>query len=356
MRIFHFNIPSPAGNFGDDILFYSTQYQFEQIFNESIHWITYPLRNHTTKKVIEKANTCDLILVGGGGLLLKDTARNNYSGWQWACSYNHLQMIKKPLIIYAIGYNRFRGQEDFEEPFITHLKATIEKASFFSVRNIGSRESLKKYGISEKDVYINPCPSLFYPQILSNSIDGINIGINLAGDRALLRYDQKGFYRDLLEICESLIRNNINLHFFYHNWNPASNCQDFVDQVSKKEIHNIETVWDVKDINDALRLYNSMDLILAMRTHAQIVSFGQHNKVLSLISHDKLKWFLDDMGMSDTGLEVTNKNFSGKLKDLINFLLFDDSYFERQDKALKKQKDLIDSNNEIIRNIVCQNT
>lgn len=355
MKIFHFNIESPAGNFGDDVLFLSTKRTFENIFRDfKIEWVNYPLRNHTTDSVIDKANECDLIIVGGGGLLLRDTAANSYSGWQWACSLKHLNMIKKPLIIYSIGYNRFRDQDEFDPVFFEHLNRTIEKSLFFSVRDTGSKEALIKCGFCGDLIYVNPCPSIFYEREFAPQFTGIHVGINMAGDRYDLRFNKERFYIQMKKICDKLLKDGVTLHFFNHNWNPLSNCQDFIDSITRKHVHNIETVWDSICIKKALREYNSMDLIISMRSHAQLIPFGQMKKVLSIISHDKIKWFLDDAEMEDTGIDILDIHFEEKMIDLIEAMLINQPlyYQKRQVEALNKFRNTFNQNNARIRSLV----
>jgi len=360
LKIFHFEISSPAGNFGDDILFLATKETFETIFHDYIvEWINYPLRNHTTNSVIKKANECDLVLVGGGGLLLKDTAQNTYSGWQWACSLKHLEMIQKPLIVYAIGCNRFRGQEEFDEIFFEHINKTVEKAAFFSVRNNGSKKSLLRYGLPEKRIIVNPCPSIFYETKVNEQKqkkDKFRIGINLAGDRAHLRYQKKEFYAQMENAFKRLMKQDYSLYFFNHNWNPTSNCQDLINRVRGIGIFETDTMWNRNDIDKVVNLYNSMDVIIAMRSHAQLVPFGQKKKVISLISHDKIKWFLEDVHMEYTGIEVNVKNLGEELPSLVDDILADEEYYNKQKDALQKLRDMYMNNfTTIMRTIECKN-
>ena len=85
------------------------------LFNQTIGVKTWHGRS-VNKKVNTfdtwRYNHDDFVVIGGGGLFLKDTNPNNLSGWQWSCSMEQLEAIKKPLIAFAIGYNRFRGQDD----------------------------------------------------------------------------------------------------------------------------------------------------------------------------------------------------------------------------------------------------
>lgn len=319
MKIFHFTIPLPSGNFGDDVLTLATKKEMESIFSDqTIEWIDYPLRHHTTDRVIDVANSCDMVLVGGGGLLLRDTAANTHSGWQWNCSINHFRMINKPLVVYAIGYNRFRGQDDFDPIFDMHINEVVNKAAFFSVRNCGSRISLEKYGVDLDKVFVVPCPSIGYGAGATNQ-DIHKIGINLAGDRPEHRFgDQDSFAKDMIMLFDCLKNRGYQVHFFNHNWNPESNCQWLIDAFGQGVVHNIETNWSDEDVEKALRLYKQMGMVIAMRGHAQMIPFGLGVPVISLISHDKLRWFLDDVCMSSTGVEVGYGPLVSKMMEMVD--------------------------------------
>lgn len=356
MKIFHFDIPSPTGNFGDDILFYSTKRAFEKIFyDRKVQWISYPLRHHTTDNVIRRANDCDLIVVGGGGLLLKDTAPNSYSGWEWVCSIDHLSKIEKPLVIFSIGYNRFRGQEEFDPIFKEHLRASIEKSSFFCMRESAACKIVaQQCEVPEENLHFNPCPSLFYEVKQKAFKKTGNIGINLAGDRAAMRFNPEVFYHEMEEFVGRLVAQGYNVYFFNHNWNPHSNCQEFIDRIPRKKIYDIETIWNKRDLDRAVNFYKSMDLVIAMRSHAQIVPFGQGVKVLSLITHDKLRWFLEDMEMTDTGVDILDGNLCERLLEKVDWILGDKGYRERNKEAMIKMRHVFARNGEKIREL-CPN-
>ena len=71
------------------------------------------------------------LVIGGGGLFLRDTNANQNSGWEWNCSIENLRKIDVPIIVFAVGFNRFRGQEDFDPIFRSHLQELVQKSAFF---------------------------------------------------------------------------------------------------------------------------------------------------------------------------------------------------------------------------------
>jgi polysaccharide pyruvyl transferase WcaK-like protein len=61
-----------------------------------------------------------------------------------------------------------------------------------------------------------------------------------------------------------------------------------------------------------------MPLTIGARGHAQMIPFGTGNGIISLISHDKLRWFLEDVGLESWGLELLVPNLEEKILERVN--------------------------------------
>ena len=46
-----------------------------------------------------------------------------------------------------------------------------------------------------------------------------------------------------------------------------------------------------------------------MRGHAQMIPFGCKTPIISIISHNKLAWFLEDISHKEWGVDVLDPNF-----------------------------------------------
>ncbi len=355
-KIFYFNIPSPAGNAGDDILAFATIRKFES-FGKKVEWTFYPLRNYITPAVMDRANQSDLLLIGGHGLLISDTNKNDISGWQWRCPMPTLEMMIKPLVFYSVGYNMMEGQEPFHHNFNRHIQLIAEKSKFFSVRNHMSKQKLVGHGIAAERITVNHCPSIFLipEKNISFSKKRPRVGINLAGDRMHLRVKDTTFFFSEMEKLLKNLNNDFQICFINHNWNPSSNCQYFIDSIidelTDPLVYNIETIWDYeKDVEFILNLYRSMDVVLGMRGHSQMVAFGQGTPVVSLISHPKLRWFLDDVNMLDTGVSVYDGYFAENAEELARTFIENPSIWkDRQEPAYREIKKNFDLNNQRIK-------
>ena len=58
-----------------------------------------------------------------------------------------------------------------------------------------------------------------------------------------------------------------------------------------------------------------------MRGHAQLIPFGCGTPTLSIITHDKLQWFLEDIGHTEWGIDILENNFEKELYEHSIFML-----------------------------------
>src|SRR5205823_14873888 len=116
------------------------------------------------------------------------------SGWSFNIEPEKIRGLRKPLVIYAIGYNRFAYDEtEFPAGTAEHLRITQAKAVLFSVRNSGTRRTLiERYGLDPNKIDVVPDPGIcLYDrpiEIRSKRSGTPLIAVNWAGDRPNQRY------------------------------------------------------------------------------------------------------------------------------------------------------------------------
>ncbi len=69
--------------------------------------------------------------------------------------------------------------------------------------------------------------------------------------------------------------------------------------------------------DDVVEYYRDVDLTVGMRGHAQMVPFGVGNPIISLVSHDKLSWFLDDIAHPEWGVDIHSEDLQHALLEKI---------------------------------------
>jgi len=308
-----------TGNAGDILLPRTVRDAFS-IFSSSIDWQGCHAHRVVDKAIVSEINKKNGLLVGGGGLFLCDTNPNGLSGWQWSCGVPELKQINVPIALFAVGYNRFRGQPDFLPVFKEHLRLLAEKCIYISLRNHGSLNAIKQYlpePLHAKLRY-QPCPtticSKLYPELICEykKKTKINtIALNCAFDRIGKRLGEekdKVLYA-LALVMKRCVSNGFEVEYFAHGKSDEFMLA-YLDRAGVP--YRLVKLYDIHP-REVLRAYSQVGLSVGMRGHSQMIPFGCGTPILSLISHDKLKWFLDDIGQPQWGVEMLDSNFSENL-------------------------------------------
>lgn len=314
-RITHVAFYTQA-NAGDTLLTIALRDLFDQCLNRST-WQSLHAHAVVGEAELSLVNDADACVIGGGGLFLKDTNPNDLSGWQWSCSLDSLAKIRSPIILFAVGYNRFRGQADFGPPFYKFIPKLVEKAEFFGLRNNGSIRAIRKYLPLElhSKVRFQPCMTtllrFLYPRLFETKKRSTSfVAVNCAFDRANLRYgEQRDEILNAIALALKQLSSHIAIKYYAHI--PSD---ELILPVLKKwrVPFTVTRLYGVgpEAIVDA---YRTPSLVIGMRGHAQMIPFGCGVPILSLISHDKMAWFLEDIDATDWGLEVGSDNLADRL-------------------------------------------
>lgn len=276
-------------------------------------WINRHVFKIVTSKDVSSFNKSDFIVVGGGGLFLKDTNPNNLSGWQWSCSVENLKKIEVPIIAFAIGYNRFRNQEDFKPIFTEHLNCFVEKSVFVGIRNHGSIQKLKSYlhtdDLRDKLKY-QPCmttlTSLIYKNLCEYDTKENFIAFNCAFDRQDLRNSDETILLQIANVALQLSKIT-KIKYYSH----VKNDELILSYFDKLGVPY--QLIRLKKVRQTILEYSKPKLVIGMRGHAQMIPFGCNTPILSIISHDKMQWFLDDIHHPEWGVDVLDPLFESKL-------------------------------------------
>ncbi|WP_303317367.1 methyltransferase domain-containing protein [Flavivirga abyssicola] len=328
-------------NAGDTLLPLALQDTWCEVDN-SLSWNNQQVYPIVNLKLVEKINKSKGLIIGGGGLFLKDTNANNISGWQWPCSIEMLSKIKVPIVFYAVGYNRFRDQEEFEPFFKENIKAFTEKAVYLGLRNTGSIEAIKKYlpDYLHTKLRFQPCMTTFLSELYSNQIDFSKekenfVAFNVAFDRSHLRFGKKiGNILTDISIVLKELSELIPLKFYSHMYSDESIIPFLQSHDVKYELVRLNDSHPKRIVEE----YIKPKLVIGMRGHAQMIPFGCKTPILSIISHNKMKWFLDDIDKPEWGVDVLNPNFRNEFKakalEALSEIDSRISYIEKKQKEL----------------------
>lgn len=300
------------GNMGDALLPVVMR-DFLESKIEIHKWHGVDVHEAVTSKVTKELNKSKFTLIGGGGLFLRDTFPNEVSGWQWNCSVEQMQKIKSPIVAYAIGYNRFRGQQEFNPIFTKHIRAFVHQAAFVGLRNHGSIEALKHYLDDEtlrQKLCFQPCLttllSYVYPKLTDYQQKENFIALNCAFDRLEMRQQGRDFLTSMARVIKRL---SLIAPIKYYSHMPSDlKMLDYLDRYLVPY-----QVVEMNGVRQMIEEYARPRLVMGMRGHAQMIPFGCQTPILSIISHNKMQWFLDDIGHPDWGVDVVEDEFERKL-------------------------------------------
>jgi hypothetical protein len=266
--------------------------------------------------------------------LLSDTNPNSRSGWQWQATIEEMRSIERPLVVFAVGYNRFRGQADFRPIFAEHLTAMTEQASYIGLRNTGSIDAVSSYlpASLHSRLRYQPCPTTILahldPTLVRRPVtDEVVVGVNLAFDRAALRYGQDprellGSVGDGLRMLE---QQGARIRFLAQcpEDERAIECLGPLPTMDVRRLYGLAP-------REVIAEYVAPSIVIGTRGHSQMIPFGVRRPILSLITHDKLAFFLDDIGHPEWGIESTTEHLGSALAERVVDLLARTAEIERE--------------------------
>ncbi|HRS79499.1 MAG TPA: polysaccharide pyruvyl transferase family protein [Spirochaetota bacterium] len=335
-----------VGNFGDSIIQQSIKNNLQELSRDELEFRYIKCQQtEFTKDIIERINSDgDVLIVGGGGLIFYRPQDNSKSGWQWNIDIDLIDEIKIPLVIYGVGYNQFEYDTTNFVPITNrHLQKTVERASLCSVRNTGSKRELIARGCNGNKIQVIPDSGMFakskkihIPGIKKNKL---KIGFNWTTDREDQTFPppHKENKKKFLDACTDLLNYAIeekNAQIYYIGHMGHGFDQNIIMLLKEKLVSTPIVIDEVLQeiyppsadkAGYLIDVYRQMDLVLGMRGHSNIVSFGQNTPFIGLGSHRKLRYFLEDLGrdkyffdVRPDGNQYSMENMKIILLDIIN--------------------------------------
>lgn len=318
IRLLHIGIhESKNENAGDTVLFDTVRALMDHHLGPC-EWSKRQLWEEISAEDINSINQeTDGIVIGGGGLLLRDQvgSSTDLSGWQWNISVENIKKIDVPVAVFAIGYNRFRNQKEFNPKFSENINALVAKSGFFGLRNNGSIGRMADYVSPQnhKKIVRQMCPTTvlksFNRNYMASQLFGTPplLAINVAFDRQSLRFkgNIKAQIEKLLQCAHIASTAGWSLAFVAHKHDDLK-VLDYIDKQNLK--------FDIKNLTscsteEIIGYYKTVDLSIGMRGHSQMIPFGLGVPIFSAITHDKMRYFLEDIGEPDWGEELSSKDF-----------------------------------------------
>ena len=148
---------------------------------------------------------------------------------------------------------------------------------------------------------------------LKHNSESNSVGFVLAGDRLENRHNNiKKFSNEIkkfVDYLSSIGKETILINHQNDTWIESDIKFDkIIDlfEVDSKKIYEV---------------YSNIDTVVCDRGHAQMIPFSLGCKILTPISHNKLKWFLDDMELNEFGIEEHEDVLGDRLIAQYNYQL-----------------------------------
>lgn len=310
LRLFHFDIPT-WGNFGDKALFPVVRDAFrvlggtDTIGGEPNFTFASAaaLRREVDEAAVARINaTADAVVIGGGGLFLQDTNPNRLSGWQWKISPEALRTLEVPLIVYALGDNRFPGQPEFDALMRSHVGQVLDQSAFFGLRNTGSMATIGALLDQRERIAFQPCPTTILDHLYAPLADRrpdpkqrtVAIQMLVHPRQIAAGFDADTIHEATVRAARILVGKG---------WRVLSTPFHPDDaEVSRRLVAEVAGVEEMRlyghDVGffPGIEFFASVPYVLGGRGHAQMIPFGVGSIPISVDLHAKLGYFATDIG------------------------------------------------------------
>ncbi|MGJ5724363.1 polysaccharide pyruvyl transferase family protein [Brevibacterium sp. H602] len=324
LRLFHFDIPT-WGNFGDKALFPVVRDAFrvlggtDTVSGEPNFTFTSAaaLRREVDEAAVARINaTADAVVIGGGGLFLQDTNPNRLSGWQWKISPEALAALEVPLIVYALGDNRFPGQPEFDDLMRSHVGQVLDQSAFFGLRNTGSMTTIGALLGQPDRIAYQPCPTTILDHLYEPLADRkpdpkqktVAIQMLVHPRQIAAGFDADTIHEATVRVARTLVGKG---------WRVLSTPFHPDDaEVSRRLVAEVAGVEEVRlyghDVGffSGVEFFSSVPYVLGGRGHAQMIPFGVGSIPISVELHAKLGYFAADIGHSEFVVPVGAEGMS----------------------------------------------
>lgn len=339
MPLYHINY-FVTSNTGDNLLVMALQKSIRQMVGP-VDLINYYIDHRVKGSDLQLFNNSKGIIIGGGGFFSTSNP-GSISGWRLHMSSKQINNIHVPIFLLANGYNRFIGQPDFNSLFRENFNILIKKCAFAGFRNHGSINALRNYlddDALKNKLMFHPCPTTILSKLYDIpkvKVQKPFVVLNCAFDRPQYRFQNR---QD--EILESTARvmaelaKDYKIKYYAH----TSSDIDMLPYLEKAKVtYDLVKLYEPENVTrDFLELYAAPSLVIAMRGHAQMIPFGCGTPILSLVSHNKLAWFLDDIGHPEWSVNVQDRAYEEKLLSTAKSILSNQEKV-REEIAQEKEK------------------
>ncbi len=319
-------IPNSNNNAGDNYLYLLIRLLLEKFLLDKGCKVNWEIHSQWEVSSAYDSNngSADFALFGGGGLFLPDqkgAQTSNNTGWQINIPKSEYPRFSIPYFGAAIGFNWFRFS-DFDKKIIRDSAiAFLENACEVGIRNKGSIKDLEEItGVKNKMFWL-PCPTTLLKKLIQSDINvnikqnlrsqilekrfcsnnkNLKIGINLSCDRLKQRGINDETLSSLRAALEILKEQGHSIIYLAHKDLDLYAYKKLGSSLFN-DLINISTYGP----NEIVESYLNFDIVLGGRGHSLMIPFGIGIPIISLTTHNKQKYFMEDCKLSNFSIEIT---------------------------------------------------
>ncbi|ART75837.1 hypothetical protein B4U37_07250 [Sutcliffiella horikoshii] len=297
--------------------------------------------------VSKELETCSLLIVGGGGLFQDYNSfdpGNLFTNQRGAINYYTYPIILAKMMAIRVMFYGI-GVGPLQQPISrTAMKWIGELADDITVRDMESYQLLKEVGVTKQVLTADPVTRLgstFTNEAHSmNSNKKLNVGINLR-NWTYAEQDAKLFQQQFIHYLH-LLAKAFPITYYVMPFNKLPSEMVKAEQIAK-ELGNAEVLPYSSSPKKYKYLCQQLDLMIAMRLHANIFSIYEGVPSVGISYDGKVEQFFQEIQLPTYCHSLSNYDLSS-FKQIIQDILNNTGHHKRvvQDKlAILQEREKI---------------
>lgn len=263
------------------------------------------------------------LFISGGGGLLQDSTGKGWSILYYLGLILVAKIVKVPVMIYAQGIGPVNKQINKKL-----IKWILNKVDLITVRDNFSKELLENLGVMKPSIYVNSDPVfLLKKKNIDHTIDNYPYiqGLNKSCDYPLVgisvrEYESNGSdsKRIFAQVADYLIENyKAKIIFLPFKFDEDVHVSEKILSLMKNEAEVLKIKLEPEEL---LSVLSRLSLMVGVRLHSIIFSSMANIPFIALNYDPKVKYFVEDLGLSELLLEIDESTSLKNIQEKIEYV------------------------------------
>jgi len=261
------------------------------------------------------------LFISGGGGLIQDSTGKGWSILYYLGLILVAKIVKVPVMIYAQGIGPVNKRINKKL-----IKWILNKVDLITVRDNSSKELLENLGVSGPSIYVNSDPVFLLKKKNINHViniypyirELINPDVRPLIGVSVREYKSNGSdsKRIFAQAADYLIENyQAKIIFLPFQFDEDVHISEKILSLMKNQADVLKTKLEPEEL---LSLISQLSLVVGVRLHSIIFSSMANIPFVALNYDPKVKYFVEDLGLSELLLEIDEdislKNIQEKIE------------------------------------------